>query len=207
MPGACNFNGPFDKFATMSLIAQGPEEEAARSVRWLPLVTAIGAVTTAAPFAWNGKDFGTFLLLFALYLPLVTLVGIGLCIWAIRERTSSRARSIVASLVAMLGLIAGTFWILPAAKDDLRFLAWSLTHNDAMRASADRDSVVMDWESWGMAGMEDDAYLVSNPNDDLTRDGGAARWLRHINSSCEIVASKRMRRGIYIVTTYNCPLR
>ena len=66
---------------------------------------------------------------------------------------------------------------------------------------------MLDWESWGMAGIENDAYLVSNPSDNLTQDGGASEWLRHVGSSCEIVASKRMRRGIYIVTTYNCPLR
>lgn len=76
-----------------------------------------------------------------------------------------------------------------------------------MRGFADRDSIVLDWESWGMAGMENDAYLVSNPSDNLTQDGGASEWLRHVGSSCEIVASKRMRRGIYIVATYNCPLR
>lgn len=58
-----------------------------------------------------------------------------------------------------------------------------------------------------MAGMENDAYLVSNPSDNLTQAGGAAEWLRHVGSSCEIAASKRMRCGIYIVTTYNCPLR
>jgi hypothetical protein len=62
-------------------------------------------------------------------------------------------------------------------------------------------------ESWGMAGMENDAYLVSNPGDNFTQDGGASEWLRPVGSTCEIVASKRMRRGIHIVTTYNCPLQ
>lgn len=113
----------------------------------------------------------------------------------------------VVSLVVMLSLIGGTFWALPRVKDELRFLAWSHTRSDALRGFADKDSIVLDWESWGMAGMENDAYLVSNPTDSLAEEGGASEWLRHVGSSCEIVASKRMRRGIYIVTTYNCPLR
>ncbi|SDH17902.1 hypothetical protein SAMN05216338_100683 [Bradyrhizobium sp. Rc2d] len=190
----------------MTSFAQALDKQA-RTLRWLPLVAAIAAVTTAAPLAWDGKNFSTFLLLISLYLPAVALVCIGLCIWAILERKSPRARSIVVSLVVMLTLIVGTFWALPAAKDELRFLAWSFTHNDALEGFADRDSVMLDWESWGLAGMENDAYLVSNPSDNLTQNGGASEWLRHVGSSCEIVASKRMRRGIYIVTTYNCPLR
>jgi hypothetical protein len=105
----------------------------------------------------------------------------------------------------MLTLIGGTFWAVPRIKDELRFLAWFHTHKDAL--GWDKDSIILDWESWGMAGMENDAYLVSNPSDNLAQDGGASEWLRHVGSRCEIVASKRMRRGIYVVTTYNCPLR
>jgi hypothetical protein len=167
----------------------------------------MAAVTTAAPLAWDGRDFGTFLLLISLYLPAVALICIGLCVWAVLERKSARARSIVISLVVMLTLIGGILWALPAAKDELRFLAWSLKHNDALERLADKDSILLDWESWGMAGMENDAYLVSNPSDNLAQHDGAAEWLRHVGSSCDIAAAKRMRRGIYIVTTYNCPLR
>ncbi|MDA9519059.1 hypothetical protein XI06_01525 [Bradyrhizobium sp. CCBAU 11434] len=89
----------------MTSFAQVSEKEA-RTLRWLPLVAAIAAVTTAAPFAWD-KDFGTFLLLISLYLPAVALVCLGLCIWAAVERKSPRARSIVISLVVMLALSLG----------------------------------------------------------------------------------------------------
>ncbi len=190
----------------MTSFAQVPEK-GTRALRWLPLVAAIAAVTTAAPLAWDGKDFRTFLLLISLYLPAVALICIGLSVWAALERKSPRARSIAISLVVMLTFIGGTLWALPAAKDQLRFLAWSLKHSDALEEFADKDSIMLEWESWGMAGMESDAYLVSNPRNNLTQDGGAAEWLHHVGSSCDIVASKRMRRGIYIITTYNCPLR
>jgi hypothetical protein len=109
--------------------------------------------------------------------------------------------------VVILALIGGTFWTLPRIKDELRFLVWSHTHDDVLKAFADRDAIILDWESWGMAGMENDAYLVSNPSDNLAEGSAASEWLRHMRSSCEIVASKRLRRGIYIITTYECPLR
>jgi hypothetical protein len=109
----------------MTSFAQAPEKET-QTLRWLPFIAAIAAVTTAAPFAWD-KNFGTFLLLISIYLPAVALVSIGLCIWAGVERKSPRARSIVISLVVMLALIGGTFCALPPAKDELRFVAWSLT--------------------------------------------------------------------------------
>lgn len=200
----CNSKDVFDKFETMTFFAQAAEKDA-RTLRWLPLVAAVAAVTTAAPFAWD-KGFGTFLFVIFVYLPAVALVCIGLCIWAVLERRSPRARSIIISLVVMVTLIGGTFWALPRVKDDLRFLIWSRTHIDTLSAFADKDAIILDWESWGMAGMENDAYLVSNPRDDLAQDGGASEWLRHVGSGCDIVASKRMRRGIYIVTTSNCPL-
>ncbi len=187
------------------MFAQAPEKEA-QTLRWLPFIAAIVAVTTATPFAWD-KSLGTFLFLISFYLPAVGLVCVGLCIWAAVERKPPRTRSIVISLVVMLTLIGGTFWALPQVKDELRFLAWSYAHNDLLRGGSAKDSVMQVWESWGMAGMENDAYLVSNPSDNLAENGGASEWLRHVGSSCEIVSSKRMRRGIYVITTYNCPLQ
>jgi hypothetical protein len=112
-----------------------------------------GRSATATPLAWDSKNFGTFLLLISLYLPAVALVCLGLCIWAGVERKSPRARSIVISLVVMLTLIGGIFWALPAAKDELRFLAWLRTHKDALQWFADRDSVMLvgkagGWQVW-----------------------------------------------------------
>ena len=156
----------------MTFLAQVTEKEA-RTLRWLPFITAIAAVATAIPFAWD-KDFGTFLFFISCYVPAVALVCIGLCIWAGVERKTPRARSILISLMLMFTLIGGTFLVLPPVKDELRFLAWFHTHGDALGWFADKDSIILDWESWGMIGMENDAYLVSNPSDNLTQDGGVS---------------------------------
>lgn len=177
-----------------------------RTLKWLPYIAAITALGTAIPFAWD-RSFGTFLLLVFFYFPVVALVCIGFCVWAVIERKSPRVHPIVISVVIILALVGGTFWAIPRIKDELRFAVWSYRHGDTIRGFADRDAIVMDWDRWGMAGMESDAYLVSNPNDNLAETGAASEWLRHVGSSCEIVVSKRLRRGIYVVTTYNCPLR
>jgi hypothetical protein len=177
-----------------------------RTLKWLPYCAAITALVTAIPFAWD-KSFDNFLFLIFCYLPVVALACIGLCVWAAIERNSPRSRPIVISVVIILALISSTFWALPRIKDELRFSVWSYTHGDIIRGFADRDAIILNWEGWGMAGMENDAYLVSNPSDNLAEPGAASEWLRHVGSSCEIVASKRLRRGIYVVTTYNCPLR
>lgn len=66
---------------------------------------------------------------------------------------------------------------------------------------------MLDWESWGIAGSENDAYLVSDPDDKLDQSGERLKWLHNIGSDCEIVDAKRLARGLYIATTYNCPLR
>ena len=177
-----------------------------RMFKWLPYFAAASALATAIPFAWD-KDLGTFLLLIFFYLPAVALACIGLCIWAAIERKSPRARPMVVSVVLILAVIGGTFWALPRIKDELRFAVWSSTHGDIVRGFADRDAIILQWESWGMAGMANDAYLVSNPSDNLAEAGAASEWLRHVGSNCEIAASKRVRRAIYVVTIYNCPLR
>jgi hypothetical protein len=111
--------------------------------------------------------------------------------------------------VVIFAVLGGTLFGLPRLKDELRFLIWSYTHGDVLKRFSDKDAIILDWESWGIAGMENDSYLVSNPVDDLA-DGGTTStsgWLRLVGSNCEIVASKRLAHGIYLVTTYNCPLR
>ena len=137
-----------------------------------PHCPAIAAVTTATPFAWD-KSLGTFLFLISLYLPGVALVSIKLRIWAGVERKSPRARSIIISLVVMLTLIGGTFWALPPAKDELRFEAGHSLTTTHCEGSQTGTRLCWIGESWGMAGIENDAYLVSNPSDNLTQDGGS----------------------------------
>jgi hypothetical protein len=130
-----------------------------------------------------------------------------LSVWAIIAWRSPSGRPVRRALVALLVLIPSTFYGVPRIKDEVRFLIWSEGHGDVLREFANKDAIILDWESWGMAGSENDSYLVSNPDDNLGEPNTAARWLRHIGSSCEMSDTKRLARGLYVVTTYNCPLR
>ncbi len=64
----------------------------------------------------------------------------------------------------------------------------------------------MPWDSWGMAGMENDSYLISDHADSLTDAHVASRWTHRHHYNCDVASVVRMQRGLYILTTYNCPL-
>ena len=89
-------------------------------------------------------------------------------------------------------------------QNPLRFLVWSLAWHGQIEALARQDAVIQHWDGWGFAGMENDSYLVSDPDDSITGLEAANRWVRDHDLTCDVVAAQRMRRGFYILTTYNC---
>jgi hypothetical protein len=177
-----------------------------RNFRLLPFLVSFIALATSIPLAWD-KDTGAFLIAFLIYLPAVLALCIGLCIWAVIEWRSPIGISVCRTLIALLVLIPSTFYIIPRIKDDVSFFVWSKGHHNVLNEFANRDAIILDWESWGFAGWENDSYLVSNPDDNLGEASAAPKWLQHVGSGCEIVDTNRMAHGFYIVTTYNCPLR
>jgi hypothetical protein len=81
-------------------------------------------------------------------------------------------------------------------------------HRHLVDRVAAKDAIIMVWDSWGMAGNEKDFYLVSNPSDTISSPDAASRWAKqHADNTCEIGDVDRMKRGLYIVTTYNCGLQ
>jgi hypothetical protein len=173
---------------------------------WLPVIAAVATFMTAIAFAWS-KDFAVFLLLIFVYLPAAAFTCIGLFVWAVIKRNSRHGRAIFMAFLAVPLAMGLTFYLVPRFKDEIRFLVWSHIHGNKLSEYANTDAIILDWEDWGLAGMENDSYLVSNPADNLGERGAAYEWTRHIGSTCDIVATKRMAPALYIVTTFNCPLR
>lgn len=64
----------------------------------------------------------------------------------------------------------------------------------------------MGWASWGMAGSENDSYLVSARSLNLNSSNEAEQWIRKLKLDCPIVDARVMWPRLYLVTTYNCPL-
>jgi len=91
--------------------------------------------------------------------------------------------------------------------DYLAFWAWYPTHHRLIDDYRARDGIVMTWDSWGFAGGGNDSYLVSNPSDSISNTEAATLWTYRLEHACEVVDVKRMIRGVYILTTYNCPLQ
>jgi hypothetical protein len=89
-------------------------------------------------------------------------------------------------------------------QDPLRFLAWSLPRYGQIEALARWDAVIQHWDGWGFAGMENDSYLVSDPDDSIAGLKAANRWARDHHLACEVVAVQKVWRSFYILTTYNC---
>jgi hypothetical protein len=176
------------------------------ALRWLPTVIAVAVLATAGPLGWD-KDFGTFLFTLFFYLPVLVILCAGLCIWAVIEHRSPRGRSVCMALAAAVVSAPITFFGASWGKDHARFFLWYATHHGFADQFVGRDAIVLDWESWGIAGSENDAYLVSDPDDKLDQSGERLKWLHNIGSDCEIADAKRLARGLYIATTYNCPLR
>jgi hypothetical protein len=84
--------------------------------------------------------------------------------------------------------------------NQLRFLA----RHGQIQALVRRDGVLQHWDGWGIAGMENDSYLVSDPDDSISGLQAANRWARDHHLACEVVAARRVWRAFFILTTYNC---
>ncbi|HTZ80757.1 MAG TPA: hypothetical protein VMC10_22795 [Stellaceae bacterium] len=173
--------------------------------RWLPVWAAVAVLATAGPLAWS-RDFAVFLFAWFCYGPALLLVCLCLVIWAIVDREPARRWSALAAVLAIVAAASTAYFGARVFDHDrLAFLFWHPLHRQLVDRFADTDGIILTWDSWGIAGMENDSYLVSNPSDTISDIDAASKWARRY-SDCEIVNVKRMRPGLYILTTYNCPL-
>jgi hypothetical protein len=150
------------------------------------------------------------LALLILTAPLVLLlfciaVSLGLVILLLPrdQRTRSAVIALASVIVALVSIPAAMTYGGPL-RDPLAFLLWWQTNPGPMTAWAGKDGVVRHWDGWGFAGLENDSYLVSDAGDSIADLAAANRWAQNRNLDCEIVATQRMWRGFYILTTANC---
>lgn len=146
------------------------------------------------------RDFGAFL---AGLVVLPALLLATLACMAIAWRAGRHRRPLAIASALVLG--APLAWLVASqGRDRVLFAAWAATHTGQFRASSGIDGVIADWDRWGIAGLENDAYLVSDTHDALASATGRRDWLLRTHQRCEIVASRRMWRRIDRVTTANC---
>ncbi len=177
-----------------------------RSLRWLPVVAGVAILVTAGPMAlWGGS--GTLLFCVLLYFPTLLVICVGLLLWGLAGNRPEQRRPTLATLAAIAVLTPTIFIGVLSVRDQVAFWIWYQTHRQLADNFSMTDGIITPWEFWGIAGMENDSYLVSNPSDTISSTDAATRWAQRYPSGCEIVDVKRMKRGLYILTTMNCGLQ
>lgn len=151
------------------------------------------------------RDFGVFLiggLLLVLLVPCVAIVAAIAVVDAIRGFNRPLA---IWSLAILAGLLLAPFsgGALDWPRDQLRLVLWSAVLDLPPFGKPPEDGVLIMWEDWGFAGMNNMSFLVAARNDAPTLDAAEARWG---GKDCDIVALRRLRQGIFVVTTMNCEL-
>jgi hypothetical protein len=182
------------------------------SLRWLPAVASVAALVTAGPLAWS-SSFGAFLLVWFGGPALLLGAGVCLLVWAISEKRPQRRRAILATLAVTIVLtpavIIGVWHIPERIHDRAEFLFWYPTHRRLVDRFLPREGIIMTWDAWGLAGMENESYLVSNPSDTISSTSAASKWAeRYAVHHCGIAHATRMRQGLFVLRPYtNCFLQ
>ena len=181
-----------------------------RAAFWIgPAATAVLATAFYGPFGY-GRDFGAFVIAVFFILPGLGVMLIGLAVWWALERRPGRRRTVLSLFLTALApavLIPGLWVFGESVRDPARLAVWSALHRRALDAARERNGVFFYWDSWGMAGMENDSYLASDPTDTLSRAGAAQHWAQAHGLGCPIVRVRRVERGVYVIATSNCMLR
>lgn len=188
--------------------------ESERRFSWkVPFLAMLAVLCTAGPLIWS-RDFGLLLLSFIYGFGLGCLCLVLIVFGAFARESDSRLTLIVTGL-AMATVLTILFTTGGPATDFVHnrigFEVWYLTHHDVVDRSATRDDVISPWDDWGFAGMGNFSFLISDPDDTIGDSvERASVWVKRLKSDCEatqdggVADVVRLRRGIYIVTTYNC---
>jgi hypothetical protein len=177
----------------------------ARLFAQLPLLAAVIVLVTATPFAWS-RDLGIFLICILFYLPIIIIACIILLVMAFKPPMGAQRLPILLTVAVIATLTPTAFTVIPPIRDPVGFFVWYKMHRNLIAKFKSHDGIVVTWDQWGWAGNENDSYLVSNPSDDIAEIDPASRWIKGQGFQCDAAYVERMMHGLYILTTYNCPL-
>jgi hypothetical protein len=138
-------------------------------------------------------------------LLVVIALPLGFLAWTEHE---PRSRAIVRSsflAVSAPAILIPLLWAFgDPLRDPARFAAWAAVHQGDLTAARRKDGVFKYWDGWGIAGAENDSYLASDPTDTLARRGVVDDWAKAHDLGCDVVSVRRMARGVYLLTTFEC---
>jgi hypothetical protein len=166
------------------------------------------AIVFAAVFLLAGvyfgstHDFGAFLL----SIPILPLTFFGALILTILATWKRDQRRLAGIAWVLIGLAAPAYFISYDLTQRVRFFIWAPAHFHELDQASRKNGVIMDWDGWGMAGMDTESYLVVDTEDQLVSKARADQWTTQIGQTCGLWKVQRMWPRFYVVTTYtDCP--
>jgi hypothetical protein len=141
-----------------------------------------------------------------LFVPYLVII-LGLCftvVGAVLHLASHAkvARSLIALLLA--AVVSLLIWAMPTLYDGIAFVTWLPFHAGELTKASGTDQTIAHWDAWGWGTMNNDSFLVSDRDDELSTAAGARRWEERRKTTCEVLDARRMVPGIYIAITDGC---
>jgi hypothetical protein len=141
---------------------------------------------------------GLFLIL---VFPLIVIIGASF--FRAPENHGRRSRHYLAIAIVLASPLLT--YLVSQIRYQVAFLAWAPFHRDVLSRGADKDGVLLLWDSWGF-GWSNTAYLARASGDELKSVAGAKSWGKRLRLSCEIVHAERVWSKLYIIIVSDCGL-
>ena len=176
-----------------------------RSLRWLPGASAIVVCAATIPLGLS-RDVLAFVITGLVLIPTLILAIAGLLLWRYVTMKSDRKKSLLSAAAVIVFTAPTVYMTCNVYRDQIVFAFWSPTHAALLDRYATHDGIISYWDGWGIAGMENDSFLIADHGKTLSSASEATEWTKHWKSPCDIVRLLKIRQGLFIFTTENCSL-
>jgi hypothetical protein len=171
---------------------------------WL-LCCAVSALAALALLAW-AHDFGAFLFLFFILPPTLIMSSLVLLVGAVFSRMNRRFCLLALGvLITFVGTLIGGKQI----TNEIRWSAMWLYRSRELKGKVLAQPAPplgelrsFDWDSWGMAGQDTEAYLVFDPIDSLYEAARSGRPGKFPGIPCKVPQVYRLESHWYSVLYY-----
>ncbi len=141
-----------------------------------------------------------------LSIPILPLTFFGALIPTILATLKKDRRKLASIAWVLIGFAVPAYFVSYDLTQRVRFFIWAPTHFHELDQASRKNGVIMDWDGWGMAGMDTESYLVVDTEDRLDSKARTSQWTKQVGQTCGLWKVQRMWPRFYVVTTYtDCP--
>lgn len=175
-----------------------------RRLRWKALaVTAAASMAVYTPIIALDSDTGSILYWEALLLAFLGCFAIAFTFTITGKRRDAITLLGVAFVCTVVSI--SLFWNHYALRTTYRWAFHASAYKRRLFARHDSDPngmIYMDWDGWGMAGSDTEAYLVHDPTDRLRFSSRGRYGLRAQGLACEVWKIRRLEKEWYSVVFF-----